>query len=77
MRVDIKSNNPVTSEQVKKVIDKLNEDYAHLGIVVKNLTMYIRFQDETGKTVEPLEDGQEIKRIHTFKSVIKTEDSPK
>ena len=74
MRVDIKSNNPITSEQVKSVIDKLNEDYSKLGIVVKNLTMYVRFQDETGQTVEPLEDGHEIKRVHTFKSVVNTED---
>lgn len=74
MRVDIKSNNPITSEQVKSVIDKLNDDYSKLGIVVKNLTMYVRFQDESGQIVEPLENGHEIKRVHTFKSVINTED---
>ena len=73
MRVDIKSNNPITSEQVKSVIDKLNEEYSKLGIVVKNLTMYVRFQNEAGEIVEPLENGHEIKTTYTFKSVVKTD----
>lgn len=54
MKVTIRGNNPITSEQFKQVIDSLNEEMAHLGIKVKNMTCYIRFVDENGDIVEPL-----------------------
>lgn len=56
MKITIRSDNPVTSEQVKDVIDKLNEDYFDLGLIIKNMTLYVRFQDATGKIVEPIID---------------------
>lgn len=68
MRVDIKGNNPVTGENVKWVIDELNKKYADLGLEVKNLTCYIRFQDKTGQTVEPTSNGAEIHEFFDFKA---------
>lgn len=72
MRVTVKGNNPVSSDNVKQVIDTLNEDYKHLGIQVKNLTMYVRFVDEAGNNIEPVEDGMEIRRTFTFNKVKET-----
>lgn len=66
MRVDIKGNNPITSDQFKKVIDDLNDEYKEMGIKVKNMTCYIRFVDEEGTTVEPTIKGYEIRRTFTF-----------
>lgn len=34
MRINIKGNNPITSEQFKKVIDDLNAEYAPMGLKV-------------------------------------------
>lgn len=69
MKVTVKGNNPVTSEQVKTVIDTLNNDYEELGLKVKNMTLYVRFQNEFGETVEPRENGFEIERCFTFTKV--------
>lgn len=69
MKVTIRGNNPITSDLFKKVIDDLNEEYADDGLVVKNMTCYIRFQDENGKTVEPLKNGYEIQETITFTTV--------
>lgn len=71
MRVDIKGNNPVASEDVKRVIDKLNSEFEDLGIKVKNLTMYVRFVDSKGKTVEPVGDaGSELRYTFTFTDAV-------
>lgn len=69
MKVTIRGNNPITSDQFKSVIDDLNKEYADLGIKVKNATCYVRFVDESGKTVEPMINGQQIERIFTFRRV--------
>lgn len=73
MRINIKGNNPITSEQFKKVIDDLNAEYAPMGLKVKNMTCYVRFVDENGTTVEPIKNGNEIIKDITFKAVIKDE----
>lgn len=71
MRVDITGNNPVTSENVKKIIDQLNSDFEDLGIKVKNLTMYVRFVDSEGKTVEPVGDaGRELRYTFNFTKTV-------
>lgn len=70
MKITIRSDNPVTSEQVKDVIDKLNEDYSDLGLIIKNMTLYVRFQDITGKIVEPIVDGSEIEREFIFRHTV-------
>lgn len=72
MRVDIKGNNPITSENVKCVIDDLNESYKDLGLKVKNLTMYVRFVNESGRIVEPVKNGVEVQQTYTFSDVIET-----
>lgn len=66
MKVTIRGNNPVTGEQVKKVIDNLNEEFREQGLKVKNLTCYIRFIDDEGKTVEPTKNDYEIEKTITF-----------
>ena len=66
MKVTIRGNNPVTGEQVKKVIDNLNEEFGEHGLKVKNLTCYIRFIDENGDTIEPKIKGREIEKIITI-----------
>lgn len=69
MKVTIRGNNPVTSEQVKNVIDNLNEEFGKQGLKVKNLTCYIRFVTEDGKTVEPTKNGYEIEKTITITQV--------
>ena len=69
MKITIKGNNPVTSDNVKRVIDDLNAEYARLGLQVKNMTCYIRFCDETGKVIEPVSNGHEIQKTYTIDSV--------
>ena len=64
MKVTVRGNNPITSEQVKSVVDQLNEEYE--GLTVKNLTMYVRFVNEAGETVEPLEYGSPVELTYTF-----------
>lgn len=66
MKVTIRGNNPITGEDMKRVIDGLNEDFKKQGLKVKNLTCYIRFVDENEKTVEPMIDGHEIEKEITF-----------
>lgn len=72
MRIDIKGDNPITGDNLKYVIDNLNKEYEHLGIKVKNLTCYVRFQNEKGETVEPTFKGAEIKKEITIKHTIDT-----
>ena len=74
MKVTIRGNNPVTSEQVKTVIDELNENYSEMGLKVKKMTIYVRFQDETGRTVEPQSNGMDIEHTFTFKDVVTKKD---
>lgn len=69
MRVDIKGNNPISGEDMKRVIDSLNKEFEPIGLKVKNLTCYIRFQDETGRTVEPVSNGAKIEKTFTIKAV--------
>jgi hypothetical protein len=66
MKVNISGINPVSSDQVKWCIDKINKEYAEYGLVVKNLVCYIRFQDEDGNTVDPTENGNDIEKKFTF-----------
>jgi len=40
MKVTIRGNNPVTGDNVKDIIDKLNEEYEPFGLKVKNMTCY-------------------------------------
>lgn len=68
MKVTVRGNGnePVTSEQVKHVIDMLNRDYQGLGVKVKGVTMYVRFEDKDGTTVDVREGGSPVNRTVTF-----------
>ena len=70
MKVNVRGNNPITSDQFKEVIDELNKEYGKQGLVVKNATLYVRFQDETDETVEPLYKGMEIEKTFTYKKIV-------
>ena len=70
MRVDIKSNNCVTGEDLKHVINNLNKEFEHLGIKVKNMTMYVRFQNEEGEVVEPLKNNAEVRKEIIIKKTV-------
>ena len=75
MKVTIKGTNPVTSEQFKSVIDTLNEKYQKHGVVVKNMTCYIRFVNEEGEIVEPVDEyGNAIESSFVFKKTITVTD---
>jgi hypothetical protein len=49
MKVTVKGNNPITGDNIKYVFDKLNEEYKHLGVQIKNATCYIRLALENGE----------------------------
>lgn len=67
MKVILRSDDEhITQGMVKHVIDALDEEYSDKGLVIKSMTMYVRFQDEEGRSVEPLLDGGEIEREFFF-----------
>lgn len=73
MRVDIKGNNPITSDQFKSVIDDLNERYKNIGIKVKKATMYVRFVNANGDNVELVNDNNQFfDRIYRFNKTSQT-----
>ena len=72
MKVTIRGNNPVTGDNVKEIIDKLNEEYEPYGLQVKNMTCYIRFINEDGEIVEPVNQyGDPMDRTITINKVKK------
>lgn len=80
MKVNIKGNNPITSQQFASVIDSLNLEYEHLGLKVKNMTCYVRFVNQNGETVEPKihhSNGYiaEIEKTFTFNKTILLEEN--
>lgn len=70
MIAKIYGNNPVNGEDVKEVIDFLNNSYAGLNLQVKNMTCYIRMVDEFGEIeIEPSADAEVY--TFTFKTFLK------
>lgn len=67
MRVDIKGDNPLTTQELAIVLNSLNEEFGEIGLRVKNMTCYVRFQDNAGETVEPLRNGAEITKKFVFR----------
>ena len=63
MRINIKGNNPITSEQFKKVIDDLNAEYAPMGLKVKNMTCYVRFVDENTRVLYLQPHGEKYESL--------------
>ena len=63
MKVNIKGNN-VTPEKIAAALEACERDH---GLKIKGATIYVRFEDHLGRTVEPLQDGHEITREFTFR----------
>lgn len=72
MKLTIKSTDPVSSDDIKEIIDDLNEKYKSYGICIKNMTLYIRFINEDGKLVEPVDNyGDPIDLVYNLNKKIK------
>lgn len=70
MRVTIKGD-WVKSDNFKQIVDSLNEEFAPLGIRIRNATCYFRFVNEAGELVEPVDKyGNNITRTITFQRTI-------
>jgi hypothetical protein len=70
MRVTLRGD-MVKSENFKTIVDSLNEEFAPLGIRIKNATCYFRFVNEAGELVEPVDKyGNTIARTITFQRTV-------
>ena len=75
MKITIRGSNPITSDNVKYVLDDLAEEAAEQGVVIKNMTLYIRFLNEEGETVDLVDKyGESISRTITFNTVKKVKE---
>ena len=63
MKVSIKGDD-VTPEKIAAALAACERDH---GLKIKGATIYVRFEDHLGRTVEPLKDGHEITRVFTFR----------
>lgn len=63
MKVSIRGDN-VTPENIAAALAACERDH---GLKIKGATVYVRFEDNLGRTVEPLQDGHEITREFTFR----------
>lgn len=63
MKVSIKGDD-VTPEKIAAALSACERDH---GLKIKGATIYVRFEDHLGRTVEPLQDGHEISREFTFR----------
>lgn len=71
MKVTIRGTDPVTGDQVKQVIDELNERYMKHGVRVKNLTCYIRFINEDDENIDVVDEfGNSLEQTVTFKRTL-------
>lgn len=62
MRINIKGN-AVTTDSIAEALKCCEKEY---GIKVKNATLYVRFQNENGESIEPTEDDHEIVKEYVF-----------
>lgn len=63
MKISIKGDD-VTPEKIAAALAACERDH---GLKIKGATIYVRFEDHLGRTVEPLQDGHEITREFTFR----------
>lgn len=64
MKITLKGDKPVTSDNFKTIIDMLNKEMGEKGWTVNNATMYIRFIDEDGHNPEKY--GEIVERVYRF-----------
>ena len=62
MRINIKGNN-IMPGNVAEALKTCEEEY---GLKIKNLVLYVRYEDENGDYVEPTHQGNEIVRDFVF-----------
>lgn len=63
MKISIKGDD-VTPEKIAAALAACERDH---GLKIKGATIYVRFEDHLGRTVEPLQDGHEITREFNFR----------
>lgn len=69
MKINIKGN-AVTPDRIAEALKTCEKDY---NLKVKNATIYVRFENDYGQTVEPLQDGSEVVRDFLFRKVKEVE----
>lgn len=62
MRINIRGND-VTPEKIAAALSSCERKY---GLKIKGATVYVRFENAMGQTVEPLKDGEEFSRDFAF-----------
>lgn len=62
MRINIKGN-AVTPDAVAAALQTCEKEY---GLKIKSATLYVRFEDDLGQTVEPTQDGAEFVQDFVF-----------
>lgn len=74
MKINIRGN-AVTPERIADALKECEKAY---GLKVKSATLYVRFENEHGQIVDPLEDGYEIQREFVYRRAkeIKTPEQP-
>lgn len=69
MKINIKGN-AVTPDRIAEALKTCEKDY---NLKIKNATLYVRFENDYGQTVEPLQDGSEMVRDFIFRKVKEVE----
>ena len=62
MKISFKGDD-ITPEKIAAALAACERDH---GLKIKGATIYVRFEDHLGRTVEPLQDGHEITREFIF-----------
>lgn len=76
MKITIRGDNPISGDDVKRVLDNLSEEVEEIGVTIKNMTLYIRFLNAEGKTIDLVdEDGDSISRTVTINTIKKMKEA--
>ena len=62
MRINIKGND-VSPEKIAAALTTCEKDY---NLKITGATIYVRFENDSGQTVEPLQNGEEFSRDFWF-----------
>lgn len=63
MRINIKGND-ITPEKIAAALATCERDY---NLKIAGATVYVRFENSNGQTVDPLQDGEEFSRDFWFR----------
>lgn len=67
MKVTVKSKRPITSEDMRNVAESLIQKYGAYGLDIRDITLYVRFQNASGNLTEPTSHGKEIEHTITLR----------